>query len=182
MRRVNLASPAFKYDSGDPQGFRSGMARVGPDLGASQLGATVYELPRVRRSARITTSMRRRSGCWSSKDARPSAIPRAPSNSSRGTRSAFPTGPRARTALRNETDETVRVLMFSNVEYPAVTVYPDSDKIGVWTRDKRDNLMTTRSSAVDYWHGETVPAEGAVLLRSRRSTGTSPSPTTRSSG
>ena len=42
----------------------------------------------------------------------------------------FTTGPRGRHGLRNETDEPVRVLMYSTVMYPAVTVYPDSDKIG----------------------------------------------------
>ena len=51
--------------------------------------------------------------------------------------------------------------MFSTVEYPAVTVYPDSDKVGVWTRDKRDDLITTRSSAVDYWFGETGASGGS---------------------
>ena len=56
--------------------------------------------------------------------------------------------------MRNHTDETVRVLMFSEVVYPTVTVYPDSDKIGVFTRDKRDNLMVKRSSGVDYFDGE----------------------------
>ena len=66
----------------------------------------------------------------------------------------FPTGAEGAHSVRNETDETVRVLMFSNVEDPAVTVYPDSDKVGVFTKDKRDELITTRSSAVGYWHGE----------------------------
>jgi hypothetical protein len=51
----------------------------------------------------------------------------------------------------------VRVLMFSNVEYPAVTVYPDSDKIGVYTPGRRDDVVVRRSSAVDYYDGERQP-------------------------
>jgi len=39
----------------------------------------------------------------------------------------FPPGPEGAHAVRNETDETVRVLMFSTVAHPAATVYPDSD-------------------------------------------------------
>jgi hypothetical protein len=35
-----------------------------------------------------------------------------------------------------------------------VTVYPDSDKIGVWTGNKEDDLMARRSSGVDYFDGE----------------------------
>ena len=56
--------------------------------------------------------------------------------------------------MRNETDETVRVLMFSTVKYPTATVYPDSDKVGIWTGNKVDDLIVTRSSGVDYWFGE----------------------------
>jgi len=67
----------------------------------------------------------------------------------------FPTGPEGAHGVRNETDETVRVLMFSTVKWPAATVYPDSDKIGIWTGNKDDDLMVKRTSAVDYYEGET---------------------------
>src|SRR4051794_40889786 len=45
MRRINIRNPEFRYDDDDPDGFRAGMFRFGPQLGASQLGTTVYELP-----------------------------------------------------------------------------------------------------------------------------------------
>ena len=45
MRRVNVSDPAFTYDADDPEGFRSGYARLGPDLGAKATGTTVYDLP-----------------------------------------------------------------------------------------------------------------------------------------
>jgi uncharacterized cupin superfamily protein len=67
----------------------------------------------------------------------------------------FPTGPAGAHQVRNDTDETARVLMFSTVEYPAATVYPDSDKIAVWTGNKDDDLIMRRSSGVDYFDGET---------------------------
>ena len=66
----------------------------------------------------------------------------------------FPTGPEGAHAVRNDTAETVRVLMFSTVRHPAATVYPDSDKIGVWTGNKDDDLMVRRTSGVDYYDGE----------------------------
>ena len=72
MRRINIASPDFKYDPDDPPGFRAGMLRFGPLVGAE----------------------------------------------------------------------------------PAATVYPDSDKVAIWTGNRADDLMTTRSSSVDYWFGE----------------------------
>ena len=65
-----------------------------------------------------------------------------------------PDWPEGAHGVRNETGEIVRVLMFSTVKHPAVTVYPDSDKIGVWTGDEHDDLMVRRTSGVDYYDGE----------------------------
>jgi uncharacterized cupin superfamily protein len=45
MQRINIAAPEFAYDPTDPDGYHSGALRIGPLLAASQLGATVYELP-----------------------------------------------------------------------------------------------------------------------------------------
>ena len=44
--------------------------------------------------------------------------------------------------------------MWSEVVYPTATAYPDSDKLGVWTGDKSEDLIALRSSKVDYYHGE----------------------------
>jgi uncharacterized cupin superfamily protein len=66
----------------------------------------------------------------------------------------FPTGPEGAHGIRNETEEPVRILMWSSVIYPAATVYPDSDKIGVWTGNKQDDLMARRESGVDYFDRE----------------------------
>jgi uncharacterized cupin superfamily protein len=59
--------------------------------------------------------------------------------------------------VRNDTDETVRVLMYSTVKHPAATVYPDSDKIAIWTGNREDDLIVNRTSGVDYWSGEPTP-------------------------
>jgi uncharacterized cupin superfamily protein len=69
----------------------------------------------------------------------------------------FPSGPAGAHAVRNETDETVRLLMYSTVNHPAASVYPDSGKIAIWTGNAEDNLMAVRSSAVDYSDGEVPP-------------------------
>jgi uncharacterized cupin superfamily protein len=66
----------------------------------------------------------------------------------------FTTGPDGAHGVRNETDETVRVLMFSDLRVPAATVYPDSDKVAVWTGNKADDLLVHRSSGVGYYSGE----------------------------
>jgi hypothetical protein len=45
MRRFNLSEPSFDYDSDDPEGFRAGLFRMGPDAGAEDTGTSLYELP-----------------------------------------------------------------------------------------------------------------------------------------
>lgn len=44
--------------------------------------------------------------------------------------------------------------MWSTVVHPTVTAYPDSDKVGVYTGDRAEDLIVTRASAVGYFHGE----------------------------
>jgi hypothetical protein len=37
---------------------------------------------------------------------------------------------------------------------PAVSVYPDSDKIGVWVTEESDSLVFKRGTSVPYSEGE----------------------------
>src|SRR5581483_11453749 len=67
----------------------------------------------------------------------------------------FPAGPDGAHKLSNHADSNAILLMFSSAREPAVAVYPDSDKIGVWTPAGRDNVMLRRADgSVDYYDGE----------------------------
>ena len=44
--------------------------------------------------------------------------------------------------------------MFSTVVTPTATVYPDSDKVGIWTGDPATDVMAKRDSNVGYYEGE----------------------------
>ena len=50
------------------------------------------------------------------------------------------------------------MLLLSDKGRPAVAVYPDSGKVGVFPGDERDTIMVRRESAVDYYDGEIYPA------------------------
>ncbi len=157
MRRINLAAPQFDYDSADPDGFRSGMFRFGPQLGARQTGASLYELPPGQALCPYHYECGEEE--WLLVLAgRPSV--RHPDGTLQlepWDTLCFPTGPEGAHQVRNDGQETARVLMWSTVVLPTATVYPDSDKIGVWTAaDKADDLIVERSSGVDYWHGESA--------------------------
>jgi uncharacterized cupin superfamily protein len=154
MDRVNIASPEFTYDPEDPAGFRAGMFRPGGELGAEATGMSVYELPPGQAICPYHYEYAEEE--WLLVLAgRPTL--RHPDGSDQlepWDVAFFTTGPDGAHAVRNDTEETVRVLMFSDVRTPAATVYPDSDKIGVWTGNKADNLIVRRSSGVGYFDGE----------------------------
>jgi uncharacterized cupin superfamily protein len=154
MRLVKLREAEFSYDADDPAGFRAGMARFGTKLGAEQTGTTLYELPPG--EALCPYHYEHAEEEWLLVlEGRPTL--RDPD----GTHELepfdlvfFPTGPAGAHRVQNDTQEPVRVLMYSDLRYPAATVYPDSEKIAVWTRDRTDNLIVRRSSGVDYYDGE----------------------------
>jgi uncharacterized cupin superfamily protein len=66
----------------------------------------------------------------------------------------FPAGPDGAHKVMNRSDARARTLMFSSSRVPAVSVYPDSDKIGVWSGNESDELIFKRGSAVDWSEGE----------------------------
>jgi uncharacterized cupin superfamily protein len=66
----------------------------------------------------------------------------------------FASGPASAHAIQNDSDRTVRILMFSTVNTPAATVYPDSDKIAMHVGNPDDNTMARRSEKLDYYDGE----------------------------
>lgn len=154
VRRVNIRDPDFQYDEQDPAGFRAGMFRFGPLVGASLLGTSVYELPPGQQVCPYHYEYGEEE--WLLVLAgRPTL--RHPG----GTEALDPwdavcflPGPEGAHAVKNETGETVRILMYSTVHHPAATVYPDSDKVAVWTGNAGDNVIARRAQSLDYWAGE----------------------------
>jgi len=158
MRRVNLADPPLEYDDTDPAGFRSGMARFGPQLGAEQTGASLYELPPG--EALCPYHYEYGEEEWLL------VLSGHPSVRHTGGTDelepldllCFVRGPAGAHQIHNGGEQSARVLMWSTVVLPSATVYPDSDKIGIHTGRPKDDVMVRRSSGVGYFDGE-GPAE-----------------------
>jgi uncharacterized cupin superfamily protein len=72
----------------------------------------------------------------------------------RGDLVRFPSGPAGAHKVMNRSESPARMLMLSSVRVPAVSVYPDSDKIGVWPGEEADELIFERGAAVPWSHGE----------------------------
>ena len=156
MLRANLADPHFTFDADDPPGFAAGMFRMGDLLGAERLGASLYLLPPGQ--ALCPYHWEASEEEWLLVIAGTPTVRHAEGADQLAPMDVvcFPAGPQGVHQVRNDASEDARVLMWSNVEHPAVTTYPDSDKVGVHQRDV-PSLMVRRSSGVDYYAGE---AEG----------------------
>jgi uncharacterized cupin superfamily protein len=73
----------------------------------------------------------------------------------RGDLVCFAPGPAGAHKVSNEEPTPARVLMFSSARVPAVAVYPDSDKIGVWPGNPEDHVLLRRADGQrGYFDGE----------------------------
>ena len=160
-RRARVAQPNvfeadFKYDEGDPNGYRCGEAQgIGAQAGGQALTVRLYEVPAGQSLCPYHYEYEEEWLVVLEGD----VVLRTPEGQrplSRGALVCFPPGPAGAHKVTVATDATARVMMFSSAREPAVAVYPDSDKIGVWPGRPQDNLMVRRADGnVDYWEGET---------------------------
>ena len=152
MRPVaNLFDVETTRDADDPDGYRTPYARIGPLVGGTRLGASVYLLGEGQ------------SVCpyhWEAGDeewllvldGRPTVrTPEGEEELGPGDVVCFPAGPEGAHKASNLRSEPVRIVIFSTKNEPAVAFYPDSDKVGVWPPGK----LFRAGDAVDYWEGET---------------------------
>jgi uncharacterized cupin superfamily protein len=72
----------------------------------------------------------------------------------RGDLVCFPAGPSGAHRVMNRSNEPARTLLFSSSRVPAVSVYPDSNTIGVWSGSEVDELVFRRDTAVPWAYGE----------------------------
>lgn len=157
MKKLNLNELEFEHDEKDPEGYRAGMARFGSSIGASMLGGTVYELPPGQSVCPYHYEYGNEE--WAIVlEGRP--VLRHPGGEEEvGPMDVicFPVGPDGAHKFTNRTDGTVRVLLLSTMVDPALAVYPDSDKIGVFPgrEFRQDHVMVRRESHVDYYDRET---------------------------
>ena len=149
VRRANLAAIACEPRPQLPEGFRRSSTRVGAAAGAVLTGLSVYELPPGQAVGPYhyedppeewllvvsgTPTLRHPAG----EDAlEPWDLV------------FFPSGPAGAHQVRNDSESTARVAMFSSIAEVGAVVYPDSDMIQLFTTDGEDDIVVERSSGVD---------------------------------
>jgi uncharacterized cupin superfamily protein len=154
MRRINVNTVELEYDDTDPEGYRAGSRKVSQDIGAVTMAGSVYEVPPGQANCPYHYESDEE---WLLVLAGTLTVrhPGGDDELEAGDLVCFPRGPDGAHKLSNNGTDTVRMFIVSTRNMPQVAVYPDSDKIGIWTEDGRDNIMVRRESAVGYYDGET---------------------------
>jgi uncharacterized cupin superfamily protein len=154
MRKVNLEQLEIAYDDGSPDGYRVGACRFGPLIGATALGATVYEL----QEGQSICPYHYEYGCeeWAIVlTGRPTLRhPDGEDVLEPGDVVCFPEGPAGAHKFTNTGSERARVMLLSDKPSLAMAVYPDSDKIGIFPPERDDKIMVRRESGVEYFDRE----------------------------
>lgn len=154
MSHPNIFNAEFEYDPEDPDGYRSGIARVGADAGGKELAVKLFEIPPAQSLCPYHYEYVEE---WLLVLDGELVLRVADGEQpvGRGDVVCFPVGPEGGHKITNRSEAPARIVMFSSAREPSVAVYPDSDKIGVWPGSDADTLMLRRADGhVGYWEGE----------------------------
>src|SRR4051794_40066246 len=155
MHKFNVFEGSVEYDDSEPDGYKGGAHRFGPEIGAGRMGATLYELPPGQALCPYH---------YESEEEwllvlQGEVTLRHPEGEDvlvAGDVTAFPVGPGGGHQPTNNGTETVRLLMWANSDPMGYCAYPDSNKIAYWTdsSDPADNTRIRRQESLGYYDGE----------------------------
>jgi len=151
---VNLFDAPRARDDDDPAGYEVPYARIGPLVGAANLGLSIYELAAGQSICPYHYEYPEEEWLLVLEGTPTLRDPDGEHVLEPGDLVCFPSGPEGAHKISNQADGAALVAMVSTKSKTAVAVYPDSDKVGVWSGDGDVKALFPRSAAVDYWHGE----------------------------
>jgi uncharacterized cupin superfamily protein len=146
----------------DREGFRHRGATLGDQAGSERLGVSLYEVEPGQASAPYHWHVANEELLLTLMGRIELRGPDGVRELGPGEVVAFPRGDRGAHQLINKGEEPARFLIFSEMNYPEIVAYPDSEKIGVRDRHPASEGEAMRLSfetgdAVDYWAGEGPP-------------------------
>ena len=159
MTRPNVFDADFSagYQEGDPPGYHCAEAPFGKAAGGKELAVRLFELPPGQTLCPyhyeyveewllvMVGEVQVRTPAGSSPAAAGDVV-------------CFPAGREGAHNIWNAGEAPARVVMFSADRVPSVCVYPDGDKVGVWTSDEADGWMFRGAEAhLDYFDREVPP-------------------------
>ena len=150
VRRTNLGAIACEPRPQLPDGFRRHSTRVGELVGAARTGLSVYELPPGQAVSPYHYENPDEEWLLVVSGTPTLRQPDGEDQLEPWDLVFFPPGPAGAHLVRNDSESTARVAMFSSVSAAVgAVVYPDSDMVWVWTDDDTVDMVVRRSSAVD---------------------------------
>jgi uncharacterized cupin superfamily protein len=153
---LNLYEVAAEADAADPPGYRARMARFGPSIGAAQLGASVYELDPGESICPYHYENTEEEWLLVLTGTPTLRDPDGEHELAAGDLVCFLAGPDGAHKVTNRAGSVARVMMLSTIPKSvggfqlSISVYPDSNKVGVWPPGGRFRL----GESLDYWDGE----------------------------
>ncbi len=150
MTNVDLFVVDLQKDDDDPPGYGTSYARIGPLVGADQLGLSVYELPPGQSICPYHYELGFEEWLVVLSGRPTLRTPDGEHELRAWDCVFFPDGPDGAHKVTNRTEETLRVAILSNKGEPGAAVYPDSEKIGIWP----PGHLFRKADEVGYWEGE----------------------------
>jgi uncharacterized cupin superfamily protein len=154
MKRANLYDIELEFDDDEPEGYRGGFRRIGPLLDADEVNLNVVLLEPDQAVCPYHYEYDEEWLIVLEGD----VVVRTPDGAEpvgRGDVVRFPAGPEGAHKVTNAGESPARVVLFSGSRRPAVAVYPDSDKIGVFPGRNEDRLIVRREDGQrDYYDRE----------------------------
>jgi uncharacterized cupin superfamily protein len=151
---ANLFDAPRTRDDDDPVGFEVPYVRIGPLVGGSALGMSVYELDEGQSICPYHYEYPEEEWLLVLEGTPTLRRPEGEDVLAPGDLVCFRTGPEGAHKISNHATEAALVAMLSTKATTAIAVYPDSDKILASSGDGEVRLIFPRSAAVDYWSGE----------------------------
>ncbi|MDQ5821280.1 MAG: cupin domain-containing protein [Actinomycetota bacterium] len=149
MERFNVFSGELKPGF-DREGYGARWERLGPLIGAESIGASVYELEEGQQTFPYHFHHGVEEWLLVVEGTPTLRAPAGERALRRGDVVCFPSRAEGAHAVRGPG----RIVLFSTGSRPSISVYPDSDKVGVRGEGDEEHLDFRRGDAVDYWEGE----------------------------
>jgi uncharacterized cupin superfamily protein len=152
---VNVFEAELQTDEGDPAGYNASYVRLGPLIGASKLGMTVYGLPPGQSICPYHYEYGNEEWLLVLEGTPTLRHPDGEDELEPGDFVAFPEGPAGTHKLTNRGEGRVLLGIMSTKVDPSLAIYPDSNKIGAWSGPgESDKIMARLGEDLDYWDGE----------------------------
>ena len=150
---MNLYDVETSRDADDPPGYETPYAKIGPLIGASALGLSVYELAHGQSVCPYHYEVGEEEWLLVLTGRPTLRDPDGEHELEPGDLVLFPDGEEGAHKVTNRGEGVARIAMLSTRSDLALAFYPDSGKVGMFPTGSKKLFRLT--DEVDYWEGET---------------------------